>query len=318
MKKRFLFIIFLLTCAAGVRGQYDAQLSQYFMAMGYYNPAYAGTSGDMNLFALHRQQWVGIKGAPKSFFVTADMPLKLGKTQNGVGLVLFTEGIGLFQNTHVAAQYAYKRKLFGGTLSVGLQFGIVNQSFDGENVYLPKGGAEDDYYQDEDPAIPRTQVSGMGMDINAGIYYTHKKFYVGFGATHLTQPEIQLDEYAYTYISSTYNLTGGYNIQFRNPLYELQPSVFLKTDMQSFQADVTARLVYNKMFNGGLSWRVNESIVVLLGAKFGNIQVGYAYDFPTTPLLKGSSGSHELMVNYRFKLKKTKTGKNRHKSVRIL
>ena len=88
--------------------------------------------------------------------------------------------------------------------------------------------------------------------------------------------------------------------------------------MQSFQADVTARLIYNKMFNGGLSYRVNESIVVLLGAKFGNIQVGYAYDFPTTPILKGSTGSHELMLNYRFKLKKTKTGKNRHKSVRIL
>lgn len=156
------------------------------------------------------------------------------------------------------------------------------------------------------------------MDMNFGLYYTRKDLYAGFGITHITQPEIKLNEYASTFISSTYNLTAGYNIQLNNPLFELQPSVFLKTDMQSFQTDITARLLYNKMFNGGFSWRVKEAVVFLVGAKFGNIQVGYAYDFPTSPILKGSSGSHELMVNYQIKLQKTKAGKNRHKSVRIL
>lgn len=297
-----------------MQAQYDAQLSQYFMAMGYYNPGYAGSSGDLNLFALHRQQWVGIHGAPKSFFVSGDMPLKLGKTEHGVGVVFFTEGIGLFHNTHVAGQYAYKKKLFGGTLSVGLQVGIANQSFDGTKVKIP----ESDYHQGTDEAVPKTLVEAMVLDMNAGVYYTHKKFYVGIAATHLTEPELQLEENVYTFIGRAYNLTGGYNIQLKNPLYELQPSVFLKTDMQSFQADITGRLVYNKMFNGGLSWRINESVVIMLGATFGNIQVGYAYDLPTTPILKGSSGSHELMLRYRLKLNKTKTGKNKHKSVRIL
>lgn len=314
MKKYLLSVILLVSCAIAMRAQYDSQLSQYFMAMGYYNPAYAGVTGDLNMLALSRLQWIGIEGAPKSFFINADMPLKLGKTNHGIGLVVFTEGIGLFQNTHVNFQYAYKQKLFGGTLSIGVQFGMVNQSFDGEKVFYPTS----QFHQQEDEAIPQTQVSGMGLDINAGIYYTHKHFYVGIGATHLNKTEIQLDEYSYMYLTSTYNLTGGYNIQCRNPLYELQPSVFLKTDLQSFQADITARLEYNKMFNGGFSWRVNESVILLLGAKIGRFRVGYAYDFPTTPLLKGTSGSHELMVSYQLKLKKSKSGKNRHKSVRIL
>jgi type IX secretion system PorP/SprF family membrane protein len=284
------------------------------MAMGYYNPAYAGVREDLNLLALSRLQWIGIEGAPKSFFIHADMPFKLGKTNHGVGLLIFTEGIGLFQNTHVNLQYAYKQKLLGGTLSAGLQFGLVNQSFNGEKVFYPTS----QFHQQQDQAIPNVQVSGMGMDIGAGLYYTHKKFYVGLGVTHLNKAEVRLDEYSSMYLSSTYNLTGGYNIQLRNPLYELQPSVFFKTDMQSFQADITARLVYNKMFNGGFSWRVNESVILLLGAKFGSFHVGYAYDFPTTPILKGTSGSHELMVSYKLKLKKSKSGKNKHKSVRIL
>lgn len=314
MKRVFLFMIAWITCTMNVRAQDDVQLSQYFLGLGYYNPAYAGTTGDLNMLGLFRQQWIGMPHAGTSFFVIADMPLKLGSTNHGIGLVVNSESIGLFQNTKVAFQYAYKQKLFGGTLSAGLQGGIFNKSFDGTKVYIP----ESDYHQQEDPSIPRTSVQAMALDVNAGIYYTHKHFYLGLAATHITEPEMQFEENAYTFLSTGLNLTGGYNIQLRNPLYELQPSVFLKTDMQSFQADITARMVYNKMFNGGLSWRINESVVVLLGATFGRLQVGYAYDFPTTAMLKGSSGSHEVLVRYQLKLKKTKTGKNRHKSVRIL
>ena len=55
----------------------------------------------------------------------------------------------------------------------------------------------------------------MGLDMNFGIYYTHKRFYAGFGMTHITQPEPQLDENAYTYIGRSLNLMGGYNIQLK-------------------------------------------------------------------------------------------------------
>lgn len=307
-------VVLCCTCAGIVRAQYDARLSQYFMAKPYYNPAVAGATEDLNILALARLEWVGMSGAPMSFFVTSDMPLNIGKTQHGIGLAVYTESIGLFMNTHVGAQYAYKYKLFGGVISGGLQIGLVNQSFDGSKVEM----VESEFHQETDAAIPTEQVSGMGLDMNFGIYYNHKRFYAGFGMTHLTQPELQLDENAYTYIGRSFNLMGGYNIQLRNPLIELQPSVFLLTDMQSFHADITARLEYNKMFNGGISYRVNESVGVMFGVKIGRFQAGYAYDFPITALGRASSGSHELCLRYAMKLNKTKTGKNRHKSVRIL
>ena len=307
-------VVLCCTCVGIVRAQYDARLSQYFMAKPYYNPAVAGATEDLNILALARLEWVGMSGAPMSFFVTSDMPLNIGKTQHGIGLAVYTESIGLFMNTHVGAQYAYKYKLFGGVISGGLQIGLVNQSFDGSKVEM----VESEFHQETDAAIPTEQVSGMGLDLNFGIYYNHKRFYAGFGMTHLTQPELQLDENAYTYIGRSFNLMGGYNIQLRNPLIELQPSVFLLTDMQSFHADITARLEYNKMFNGGISYRVNESVGVMFGVKIGRFQAGYAYDFPITALGRASSGSHELCLRYAMKLNKTKTGKNRHKSVRIL
>ena len=93
MKRVFLFIIALITCTMNVRAQDDVQLSQYFLGLGYYNPAYAGTTGDLNMLGLFRQQWIGMPHAGTSFFVIADMPLKLGSTNHGIGLVVNSESI---------------------------------------------------------------------------------------------------------------------------------------------------------------------------------------------------------------------------------
>lgn len=298
--------------------QYDARFAQYDRVRNYYNPAAAGTTEDLNLTAISRLEWVGLSGAPASFFVTGDLPLRLGKTTHGVGAVVYVDMAGLFTNTHVGLQYAYKQKLFGGVLSGGIQVGLVNEGFDGTKAYIPST-AEYFVQPGEDNAIPTTQVSGMGLDLNFGLFYTHKRFFAGVGVTHLTEPEMQLDENAYFYIGRMVNFMGGYNITLTNPLFELQPSLFFMTDMKTgYHADVTARLEYNRMFNGGVVWRVGESAGLLVGAKFGRFRLGYAFDFATTQLGKFGAGSHELMVSYRLKLKKTKTGNFRHKSVRIL
>lgn len=81
MKKYLLLIILLVTSVTGVWAQYDSQLSQYFMAMGYYNPAYAGVSGDLNMLALARLQYIGIEGAPKSFFYQCEYAFEAGQDQ---------------------------------------------------------------------------------------------------------------------------------------------------------------------------------------------------------------------------------------------
>ncbi len=57
-----------------VKAQYDIRLSQYFMARTFYNPAYAGSTENLSISALSRIEWLGIHGAPKSFFVAADRP----------------------------------------------------------------------------------------------------------------------------------------------------------------------------------------------------------------------------------------------------
>ena len=314
MKRIQVLILVIFICLTKVQAQYDAALSHYFMAKAYYNPAAAGNTDDLKMLALFNQQWVGFPKAQRSFFVTADMPLKIGKIRQGVGLTVYTESIGLFQNTHVGAQYAYKHKLWNGVLSGGIQIGIVNESFKADSIYIPQSS----FHQQEDEAFPKSRVNATGLDINVGLFYQHKSFYAGIGFTHITSPELQLEENIYTYIGGMLNFMGGYNIKLNNPLLELKPSVFLLTDLSNYHLDVTARMEYNKMFNGGISWKINESIGLLLGANIGRFSLGYSFGYPTTAIRKVSSGNHELVLEYRFKLNKTKTGNTKHKSVRIL
>lgn len=300
--------------------QYDAQLSNYWAMPTYYNPAYAGQSGNLEVTGLGRMQWIGFDNAPRSFLLSGNMPFNFFGRTHGVGLQIGTESYGLFNHSLVAAQYAYKKKLKGGTLSIGVQIGLINESFDGGDIYIPE---DDDYHQKTDDGLPSAQVTGMTLDFALGFFYSKKNWYVGLSSTHLLEPEMRLGETESKFdLPRAFYLMGGYNIQLNNPLLELRPSVFGKMMFYEsaliYKVDVNARLIYNDMFSVGLGWRNGDAVIAMLGGKFKGIEAGYSYDFPTSEIRIGSSGSHEIFVKYAIDLNLGKGKKNKHKSVRIL
>ena len=267
-------------------------------------------------------QWVGIPNAPTAFLASADMPVKIGKKRIGVGVVFQQESIGLFSNLNAGAQVAYKQKLLGGVLSIGLQVGIFDQNFKGSKVYIPD---DDEFHQDTDDAIPRNDLHGTAFDINAGVYYTHKWFWAGVSATHVMEPTVSLntdegsDEAMYeTQAGRMFYFMGGSNIPIKNTLFEIQPSFMVRSDFKSVQPEVTARVRYNKFLSGGVAYRYKDAVSVQLGAEFKNFFVGYNYDYPTSAISKASSGSHEVFVGYNVKLNLGDKNKNKHKSIRIM
>lgn len=317
MKKIVFVLILSVVCVGITQAQTDAQFSQYFNAMGYYNPAVAGLSGNLDVTAHYRLQWLGFgNSSPKTLFATANMPYRLLNREHGIGVVVVQDNISsLRSNMFMGAQYAFLKKIGKGTLRVGLQGGLISMTVRGDKVILPVDSLGNPGSPDE--AIPTSTVDARIFDLSAGVYFHTDKFYVGAAATHLLEPQID-EENLKTFIGREYNFTAGYNIQTNNPLLELQPSVFAKTDLTMYQVDVTARAVFAKKFSGGFSWRMNDAVVLLLGATVGKIQAGYAYDFPTTAIRRGSMGSHELFLKYRLQLNKPKTTIGKYKSVRFL
>ena len=315
--------------------QYDAQFSNYWAVTGYFNPANAGRSGNLEGMALYRQQWLGIKGAPGTVLILADMPMNfLGRT-HGVGAVIYSEKIGLFNHSIISAQYAYKKDISNGTFSAGIQAGYITETFKGSKIDLKD--INDDYHELVDAGIPISDVTGAGIDAAFGLMFYKPKWYAGLSVTHLLGSKLELGENYIMEVPRTYYLTAGYNIQLKNPLLELRPSLLAKTTemgpvvrgdsitgdaikamMTMTQIDLSLRMIYNKTYWGGIGWRKGDAATLMFGGKFSMVEAGYAYDFPISTILKGSTGSHEIFLKFIVDLDKRKGKKNKHKSVRIL
>ena len=308
-----LYIILSLTVlfAAGVRAQYDASFSHYWDLEPYFNPAAVGKQPKLNVVGAYAISMAGFENNPRTMYVGADMPFYFIGAYHGAGVSLLNDQIGLFTHQRIALQYAYKHKLLGGTISVGAQFGFVNEQFDGSKVDLGEAG---------DPAFATSDVNGNSMDLAAGLYYTHGRWYAGISAQHLTSPLVELGETNELQIDPTFYLTGGYNIKLRSPFVTIPTSVLVRTDGKAYRADVTARVVYTndkKMMYAGVSYSPTNSVTAVIGGMFHGINLSYSYEMYTSALSIGN-GSHELTVGYQTNLNLFKKGKNKHKSVRIL
>lgn len=312
--KKIISLFLLLTGFIELRAQVDAQFSQYWALPNYYNAGAVGQDSKLNIRAGSRQQWVGMPGAPKTFLISAEMPFRFLKRNHGAGLVMTNETLGLYSNMAIALQYAYKVRLWEGQLSLGLQLGMLDQRFDGTGVSIP----ESDYHNSSDDGIPQSELQGMAFDMGFGTFYSHKYFYAGLSATHLTEPVITFDEKYETYTGRSYYFIAGGNIPFKNALYELQPSLLLKTTFQMTQVELTARLKYNKFLWGGVSYRWKDALVIMIGADYKNFMLGYSYDYPVSAIVKATSGSHEVFLGYSLKIDFSNKNKNKHKSIRIL
>ena len=142
-------------------------------------------------------------------------------------------------------------------------------------------------------------------------------YYAGFSATHINQPAIKYDDLISTYLSRHYYFSGGYNIKLVNPLFELWPSVLFKTDLAAWQLDVNTNIIYDKRFWGGISYRINDAVALLLGMElFNGLKLGYSFDLVTSSIGYYGFASHEIFVSYSIDLERDRNKK--YKSVRFL
>lgn len=323
--RRLAMACVLILCGMGIaRGQNDVQMTQYWAVPTLYSPAATGSSEYLKIRGGARLQWLGIDNAPKSFLAVAESPLQIGKKRIGLGVNALSESIGLFDNLDFNIQASYKFKALGGELSVGVQGGFFTQKFEGSKVEIPDG---DDYHESGDEAIPQQDLSGNVFDLGVGVQYNHPKFYVGVSALHLLAPTVSMSlegseasdtqEYE-TELPRMFYFTAGGNIEIKNTLFEILPSMMVKTDLSMFTAEATLQARYNKFLRFGLGYRWKDAISIMAGVEIKNFFLGYAYDYPMSAISKASSGSHELVAGYQLKLDFSGKNKNKHRSIRLM
>ncbi|MBR3859049.1 MAG: PorP/SprF family type IX secretion system membrane protein [Bacteroidaceae bacterium] len=297
--------------AVVARAQFDTHFTHYWALQGYYNPASAGLSGRLNIYGTYAMQMAGYTNAPATMLIGADMVLPTERKNHAVSANLYNESIGLFTNQRLFAGYSYRFKLGRGRMAVGVNMGSLEQKFDGSKVEAEES---------TDAAFPSSEVDGMGFDLTAGVHYAHRLFYAGLAMMHVTAPTIELGETHEIKVDPTYYFSGGCNIQLKNPLLSIQPSMQVMTDLQAWRADLTVRGTYTydeKRYYVGLTYSPMTSVAILLGGEINSVSFGYAYELFTSGVGL-IHGSHDLYVGYVMDLDLFKKGRNKHKSIRIL
>lgn len=311
---RYILVMFMIAVGLSLKAQNDGNVSMYMYVPSLYNPSMVGCDSALHVSAFNRMQWVGVEGAPQTFFASADMPFKIKGKRMGVGVNVTNDKAGLFATTLLGAQFSYSLKVLGGRLALGVHAGMVNQAFKGGEIYIPDGDA----WEPSDDALPRSDVSGMSGDFGFGAYYERGKFYGGISAQHLNEATIDLEEYSYSQQKRTFYFLVGGNIPVKRTLFIIQPSVLVKSTVQATQFECTMRATYDNRFWGGLSYRNGDAVVVMVGANIQSVRLGYAYDIGISPLAKASNGSHEIMATYTLKLELDKDKRRPVKSIRFL
>ena len=294
--KTFLVLVFLISVSyLKVSAQQQILQTQYMFNGLAINPAYAGSHEGLSLTALYRTQWAGYnEGAPNSYSFSGHMPIN--RTRIAIGAMAFNESLGDKQQMGFQMDYAYRIPLSDGVLSMGLQAGVINAKLNSSyNLFHP-----------DDPNFPTGEISAFMPTFGAGLYYSSDNLVLGFSIPNLgvynngdgAEQVVTIEEIRH------YIFSAGYIVDLNEDL-KLKPSLLARyKEGQGVELDLNTTLVINETFWFGASYRHLNSINFLSQIQLTNqLQFGYSYDYSTnSEIHQVSSGSHEIMLNYRFRI----------------
>ncbi|MBN2237502.1 MAG: PorP/SprF family type IX secretion system membrane protein [Bacteroidales bacterium] len=303
--KAFLLFFVLFLFLDKTMAQQEQTYAHYMFQSAVFNPSTVGNQSSIQLSGLMRQQWVGLAGAPETFFVNIHAPVSI--LHGGIGATIINDQIGPFGSTGLKLAYAYRTHFWSGDLSIGFSLGFLNNTinygyFNVTNDPILTGTAEE---------------SGMIFNLDAGLFYEEKNhYYFGISSTQFNQGRMTL-EGGSTSLARNIYAHGGYYFKVRMlPQIVFNPTVMLVyTQGAPVQINIGFLGEYNKKFWGGVTYRHQSALGIIAGLYFKQFTASYAYEINMTPLKNG--GSHEIMVGYRFLIEIEK-GKKSYKNTRYL
>lgn len=286
MKKIFFAIVFL--CITSIYAQQEPQYTQFMYNTSIINPAYAGSKGNTNIFALYRSQWVGLEGAPSTANFSMHKPIE--ETKMGYGVSVLNDKIGPSDETQFSVDLSYTLFL---NKDNRLAFGLKTTG----NILNIDYSKISEYNQGEN--IMNARISNrFSPNIGFGLFYYNSNSYLGLSVPMILDAK-RYDDVATSAVNQRYHvyLMGGkvfdldYNLKFK-------PAFVLKeTSGTPLQVDLSANMLYNNKFSFGVSYRWNIAVSGMAGFQINdNLFVGYGYDQEVSRLTKIVSGSHELFL----------------------
>lgn len=311
MKKVYL-LSFLLSFSA-LFAQQDIQFTQFTHNRAFFNPGYYAINGSICLTGFHRSQWVGFDNAPTTQNVNVEIPIKF--LHGGLGLVVTNDQIGYFNLINAGLGYSYHADVAGGKLGIGVLFNFMNTGLSGAEWVTPDGNFFDG-------AIAAPNSSSLAFDMQFGIYYQSDTWWAGVSSNRLIGAQTNVPSVVVVPTSITnqrhYYVMGGYNWYIPGTNWALLPALNLRTDGAApLTFDVNVNALYNNKLWAGVAYRNQDAIPLMLGYQVSPaFKLGYSYDIPMNDV--GAGGSHEIFLNYCFKIEIPPREKGSYRNPRFL
>jgi type IX secretion system PorP/SprF family membrane protein len=302
-------IVIMLLVFQHVHAQTEPMYSQYMYNMLGVNPAYAGNREAMSFNFFQRNQWNGIKGAPKTTAVSIDQSIKEGRI--GLGLQVYDDRLGVESATGFNGMLSTRIKVSEkGILSGGLSFGLMNYRINLNEVYNRNNPNDPSFFSTNNPS---KWTPSLGM----GVYYNTDRFYASISTPSIIKSRLA----SYDDFISSINKSNAFHL-FANTGYvfdvnedvKLKPSTMIKmVSGAPIEADINLNVWLKDLIGLGGSYRTGDAFVGMVELQATtNLRIGYAYDMPFNPLKYFTRGSNELMLRYEIGNFKTKIKSTRY------
>jgi len=320
MKKFLPFILLSLFTTASF-AQQKPHYTQYILNNYILNPALSGIENYTDVKMSIRDQWVGLNGAPRTIYFSAQGPIgkkdyktsatsfnvpgqnprgdaywenyEASEAHHGVGIALIQDQTGLYSHFNADISYAYHIGLTPRTnISAGFSAGIGKVSYNRSKA------------NPADPNDPALSSAGgfykITPDLNAGIWIYSADYFIGVAAQQIIPQKVSFTTGApgITLLPHLFG-TFGYRFLLTDEI-NATPSVMIKyvpgTSVPA-QFDLNVKVQYMDLLWMGASYRANDGYAAMLGMNISNtVNIGYSYDLSTTDLNTVSRGTHEFII----------------------
>lgn len=319
---KFILLSIALTTFVCASAQQGNNFSMWFKNNLQHNAASVGTNdNDIKAFANFRYQYFSVTDKPfQTISASVEGKVLRSNKRNsymGIGgsFVNDISGDGRYQSNNLSIPIAYHMFLDkNNSLSVGVSPGLYQRSISSNLTWESQWNGYEFDETINPESIPNASVSNFNL--GAGIFYKYQtsntnKFFVGFSADHLLEPEISFNIQDNMFIRYTGQI--GMTHRFYNNDFGISPQVIATfqgpnrnivfgTNFDYYLQDPSERTGFYTptVFSFGVYHRVQDAIIVNFQYSFAGMTVAASYDSNINTMLPASRsiGGFEVAFMY--------------------
>lgn len=315
---RKILSLILLSCvliSSNLKAQVDPHYSQYYAYPLWLNPGLTGAmDATYRVTVLHRSQWGGITNPFSTFGITADV-VAGSKMNFGVAILNQTAGDGGYNYLNANVSLAYTGLQFDANgykrIAIGMQLGILGRKFNPSKFQFgDQWNPITGYNASNTTTDILTKTSSSVFDASAGAVYfdgtpgKKANLFVGFSASHLTQPDDPFitgpDKMK---LPMRFTAHGGVRLTLNDHISITPNALFMQQgSAQEKMVGAFAQLKASNMFDlllGG-NYRLDDAISPYAGFIYKNLSLGASYDVNTSQLGKMAGGANSFEISLTF------------------